>query len=133
MSTCPLNRDTAGQRDTKGDMSRCPILRGGDGATEGYTSLVALGAAVTRNSAAGWFDLWIDFMEARTSPIPAAIRVAQHRARRRSGLRQFQFFGDEVEVVERLIEAECLAAGDVDDNKAICAALTRFFRGLKFT
>jgi hypothetical protein len=60
-------------------------------------------------------------MESRATPIPTTIRVAQHRERRRAGLRQFQFFGDEVEVVERLIEAECLAPGDGDDEKAICA------------
>src|SRR5262245_24354240 len=91
------------------------------------------GANVTRNSTAARFGLWIDLMEARTSPIPAAVRVAQHRARRRSGLREFRFFGDEVEVIERLIEAECLAPGDVDNEKAVCIALTRFFTGLKFT
>ena len=66
-------------------------------------------------------------------PVPVSIRVARFRARRRYGLRSFQFFGDEVEVVERLIEAECLAPGDVDNDKAISAALTRFFTGLKFT
>jgi hypothetical protein len=71
-------------------------------------------------------------MEIR-SPIRAAIRVARHRERRRSGLRSFQFFGDEVEVIERLIEAECLAPGDADDAEAISKALTRFFTGLKFT
>jgi hypothetical protein len=71
-------------------------------------------------------------MELRATPIPTTIRVAQHRERRRACLRQFQFFGDEVEVVERLIEAECLAPSDGDDEKAICAALARFFTGLKF-
>jgi hypothetical protein len=67
------------------------------------------------------------------SPIPAAIRVARHRERRRSGLRSFQFFADEIEVIERLIEAECLAPGDADNAEAISKALTRFFTGLQFT
>jgi hypothetical protein len=71
-------------------------------------------------------------VDSRTPPIPVNARVKQHRERRRAGLRQFQFFGDEVEVVERLIEADCLAASDGDNEKAICAALTRFFTGLKF-
>ena len=38
-----------------------------------------------------------------------------------------------VHVRQRLIETECLAPGDVDNDKAISAALTRFFTGLKFT
>jgi hypothetical protein len=35
-------------------------------------------------------------------------------------------------VIERLIEAECLTPDDVDKEKAVSAALTRFFTGLKF-
>jgi hypothetical protein len=38
-----------------------------------------------------------------------------------------------VHVRQRLIEGECLAPGDVDNEKAISAALTRFFTALKFT
>jgi hypothetical protein len=68
-------------------------------------------------------------MELRAT-IPTTIRVARHRERRRVG-RQFEFFGDEVDVIERLIEAEFLAPADIDNEQAICAALTRFFTGLK--
>ena len=64
-------------------------------------------------------------METRT-PIPATIRVAQHRERRRAGLARFSFVADEISVKQLLEDAHVLSPIQWDDPAAVERALSAF-------